>query len=901
MVAESNPLFSQQWHFDLIGDIQAVWADYTGNGVSVGVYDDGTEAGHEDLDGNYDSSLHFSGGGYSDNGQPNGPGDAHGTAVAGIIAAENNSLGGVGVAFDASITGVDLLNDVFLNGVSNQALSYMENFDITNNSWGYTPNYADFLNIDDPSSIASQEAAGFANATDNGRGGLGTIIVKASGNDAVNAQGEGHNSLHTVIAVAATDQNGDAASYTNWGSNMLITAPAAAVTTDREGSNGYENGNYTTTFGGTSAATPVVSGVVALMLEANPGLGWRDVQNILAASASHTGSAYGGAGTGFEVGDWFSNGAMNWNGGGMSFHNSYGFGMVDVFAAVRMAEVWTLMQGDAAVTANEQSINASYTGGAVAITDFNTANIPITVTEGVMIEHVYVTIEGEHTWMGDLTMELVAPTGEVFDLFLRELGGTNFNGSWTFGVSAALGMMSTGDWMVRITDSAGADQGEITGVDLEFLGSAVTTDTVHHITADFDDYATQENARRTIEDSDGGTDWLNMAAIADAIEVTLAAGEAINVGGSQWASIGAGLIENIATGDGNDTITGQNADNNIATGRGNDEIDAGDGNDTVDAGGDDDLVLAGQGNDSVDAGGGTDTVDGGTGNDFIFGDWGADSLTGGIGNDTLLGDSAFDTLEGGDGNDSLVGGTGADHLDGGDDNDTLLSNTGVDTVLGGGGNDWISSGNGADIIDAGAGNDFAIGRTGEDLIDGGSGNDSLYGSAGIDTISGGSGNDYVSAGSAWDIVYGNSGDDTLEGNFGSDNVSGGDGNDLLLGGTGDDTLSGGADNDTIYGNQGLDVIDGGAGDDLIRGGTLRDEFHFNTGGGNDTIEDFENFQDELRIDANLLDGETSGQGIVDTFAQVVNGNAVFTLNDGSTITLLGETDLTALYDNVFAI
>lgn len=115
MVAEANPLFSTQWHFDLIGDIQAFWQDYTGHGVSVGIYDDGTEASHGDLDGNYDSSLHYSGVG-SDNGQPNGPDDSHGTAVAGIIAAENNTEGGVGVAFGASITGVDLLGDIYWQG-----------------------------------------------------------------------------------------------------------------------------------------------------------------------------------------------------------------------------------------------------------------------------------------------------------------------------------------------------------------------------------------------------------------------------------------------------------------------------------------------------------------------------------------------------------------------------------------------------------------------------------------------------------------------------------------------------------------------------------------------------------------------------------------------------------------
>ncbi|MEQ9284286.1 MAG: S8 family serine peptidase [Marinovum algicola] len=902
MVASTNPLYTQQWHFNLIGDIEAIWADYTGSGVTVGVYDDGTEAAHEDLDGNYDSTLHYMGLG-ADDGQPNSAADGHGTSVAGIIAAENNSLGGVGVAFNVTIAGVDLLNDVFAQGndVNNDALRFMETFDITNNSWGYTPTYEQFLNLSDPGSVAGQEGAAFAHAAENGRGGLGTIILKAAGNDTLNAQGEGHNSLHQVITVAAAGQSGEIANYSNWGANLLITAPAASVTTDLEGSGGYSPDNYTDTFGGTSAATPVVSGVVALMLQANPDLGWRDVQNILAISAAHTGSAYGGSGSGSEVGDWLANGAGNWNGGGMSFHHSYGFGMVDAFAAVRMAEVWDLLYADAATSANLEVLTASYSGAPVAITDNSTASVTLSVTEGVIIEHIYVTIEGSHTYMGDLTIQLESPTGEIFDLFLNELGNNDLNGTWVFGVSGALGVSSVGDWTIHITDNANFDEGSLTGVELEFRGADATTDTVHHITGDFTDYLAQEAGRGTIEDSDGGTDWLNMAALTDAIAVTLASGAAITVGGTQWASIGSGLIENIATGDGNDTVTGLGDDNHIVTGRGNDRIDAGAGDDTIDAAQDDDLVLAGAGNDSVDAGGGADTVDGGAGNDSIFGDWGADSLTGGAGNDTLIGDSAFDTLEGGDGNDSLVGGTGADRLDGDGDNDTLLSNTGVDTVFGGAGDDWISSGNGADIIDGGEGDDFAIGRTGTDSINGGAGNDSLYGSAGIDTITGGTGDEYVSAGSAWDLVFGNSGNDTLEGNFGSDFVSGGEGNDSILGGTGDDTLAGGDGSDTILGNQGRDVIDGGTGNDLLRGGTLADEFHFGVNGGTDTIQDFENFQDALHLDASLVGGRTDGQDIVDTYATVVGSDTVFTLDDGTTIILEGETDLTLLYDNVFVV
>ncbi|WP_368735133.1 S8 family serine peptidase, partial [Escherichia coli] len=79
------------------------------------------------------------------------------------------------------------------------------------------------------------------------------------------------------------------------------------------GSAGYAAGSVTTTFGGTSAAAPQVTGTVALMLEANPNLGWRDVRTILAMSAEQP--------TAIAT---VTNGASNWNGGGMRFSNDTG-------------------------------------------------------------------------------------------------------------------------------------------------------------------------------------------------------------------------------------------------------------------------------------------------------------------------------------------------------------------------------------------------------------------------------------------------------------------------------------------------------------------------------------------------------------------------------------------------
>jgi subtilisin family serine protease len=113
MVTFSDPLFSAQWHFGLLGDINTIWNEYSGAGVTVGVYDDGVQFTHPDLNDNYNSALHFVYLGQVYNPAPiSSVNDGHGTAVAGLIAAEaGNGIGGVGVAWGATITGVNLLAD----------------------------------------------------------------------------------------------------------------------------------------------------------------------------------------------------------------------------------------------------------------------------------------------------------------------------------------------------------------------------------------------------------------------------------------------------------------------------------------------------------------------------------------------------------------------------------------------------------------------------------------------------------------------------------------------------------------------------------------------------------------------------------------------------------------------
>jgi subtilisin family serine protease len=102
----TDALYLDQWHLNMLDDqgsqewaIEKIWADFTGEGVSVGIYDDGIEYSHHDLDDNYDATKHLVYNGEVLDAAPSTPDEAvHGTAVAGVIAAEANGEGTVSVA-----------------------------------------------------------------------------------------------------------------------------------------------------------------------------------------------------------------------------------------------------------------------------------------------------------------------------------------------------------------------------------------------------------------------------------------------------------------------------------------------------------------------------------------------------------------------------------------------------------------------------------------------------------------------------------------------------------------------------------------------------------------------------------------------------------------------------------
>lgn len=256
----TDPLYAQQWHFGLLGNIEKIREDYSGAGIHVGVYDTGVESAHPDLASNYDASrlVVINGvtlsGEVNPAGEPDPVGRGHGTAVAGIIGAAMNGVGGVGVAWGSSLTSVNISDSTTSINIHTgiladfaAAIGQMTNFDVTNNSWNTKPVYDPQANINGNAGWATVNGA-FANVSADGRGGLGTVIVQGVGNDNLDAQGCGLNGSRFTITVAGFDQSGFAAAYSNYGACVLVTAPTSSsltgagsflTTTDLTGTDGY--------------------------------------------------------------------------------------------------------------------------------------------------------------------------------------------------------------------------------------------------------------------------------------------------------------------------------------------------------------------------------------------------------------------------------------------------------------------------------------------------------------------------------------------------------------------------------------------------------------------------------------------------------------------------------------
>lgn len=634
----------RQWsHIGAFGinDIP-VWRDYTGRGVKVAVFDDGFNYTHSELAPNYRTDLDIDVLD-NDNDAMAAVGSYHGTFVAQVLAADDNGAGGVGVAFDAALIGIrrgfgaaGTIQDT-LDGFS---YARTAGVDVVNNSWSTTAAFADNKKINFTGPDTRDVIAEIANLATLGRDGLGTSVVFAAGNSRADGMSANYknfqNDVH-VITVGAITEGGVYAPYSEAGANLMVVAPG-----DKIRAPSHMDDGLIYLLSGTSFAAPIVSGVILLMLEANPHLGYRDVQEILAMSARQVDAA----GTGWAGKGWQVNGAANWNGGGMHFSHDYGFGLVDALAAVRLAETW----GAAQTAANLVQTATRTAAPFLVLPDMGTVTTTLNVVENIQIEKVIVDLDIAHVQAGDLIVTLIAPTGVESILMYRVENGAyddlyDVHGiDFEFTSNAHWGEMSAGTWTLKITDASSGNTGTLVDWSLTFLGKTPSLNDTYVFT---NEYSGAVGARTNLADTDGGVDVLNAAAVTGDVTINLMHRDGV-IAGTALTITG---IENVITGDGNDKVYGNHSANELHGGRGADTLVGYNGND----------VLYGEnGDDRLYGRNDNDTLYGGAGADRLYGDAGNDWLWGGDGDDSLYAVSGDDILIGGLGRDRLYGGTGID-------------------------------------------------------------------------------------------------------------------------------------------------------------------------------------------------------------------------------------------------
>ena len=567
---EEDPLLEHQWHIKNNGQLalssssgvvgadlrmdQSIEDGYTGSGVRVAVVDTGLEICHPDLADNIEpgasvnfladaeSASHWFGAMLHDPFNPESVGD-HGTVVAGVIGAvANNGRGGRGVAPGALLRGYNFLQHA---SGSNLITSIGGGDPRTNTVDVVNMSYGALLAFD--YRPASYDI--FSWGSRHLRQGLGALFIKAAGNRFFGCDGVTHdihkeigcmsavsdytNNLPFILVVGAFNAQDRRSSYSSVGSNLWITAPAgqigsfspALITTDQFGDDrGYgtvyidplvdrtdlnPTGDYTGTFTGTSAASAAMSGVVALLLEVQPELSWRDVKHILASTARRIEPELRRVRIAINDTPYVMQDAWTTNAAGYAFHNWFGFGAAHVDDAVAMAEEFDLNAlGQFAVSdwieqATEFDVPDNDGGG--ALESMTVARpLPVLTCSGnsdtddwhcvsdatltsagqgdegaaITIEGVQLRIHAQHDRFSDLGFSLISPQGtaSVVNPVLNNgnAGSVDAEQQFHWLTNAFYGESPVGIWHLKVVDVQPEESGSIHSWSLKFFTGSHT-------------------------------------------------------------------------------------------------------------------------------------------------------------------------------------------------------------------------------------------------------------------------------------------------------------------------------------------------------------------------------------------------------------------------------------------
>lgn len=608
----NDPLFASEWYLVNTGqrggtsrldiNVLSAWDSYTGKGVVIAVNDDGMDLTHPALIANLLTNLVYDGVRGTVGQGFVGADNSHGTVVGSVVGmAGNDGIGGVGVAYEAKIvpglaiaTGVNTANLFLANLAAGAAVSV--------NSWGQDPAFAE--NFGASGSSADQAwAAALSRAAGEARNGLGMVIEVSGGNERGNKADTALSNFtgnKLTIAVGAITETGAPADYSTPGASLLVSAPGGVggaansddtgfgiVSADVQGTAGYNTtagagGDYTFQNQGTSYSGPMVGGAAALMLQANPNLGFRDVSTILALTARKVDVSNA---------SWVQTNTTDWNLGSMHFSRDFGYGLLDVSAAVRLAESWTASAGTLSNWVSAQGVSAA---ASAVIPDNSPAGLTVnaSVSDNIRIERMEFDLNLSAASPSQLSATITSPGGTVVTLFDQPLTRNLVSGApdmtspesawpdtFTIGSTAFLGETSAGNWTLQLVDKVTGVTATYNSLTVRAWGSSITTDSQYVLTDEFGGLATNPTLTDTV-----GIDTINAAALSNAVRLDLVGGNKSSAGAGDFTIASGSTIENAIGGLVNDTLIGNAANNSLRGNGGNDTISGGTGNDTIDGG-----------------------------------------------------------------------------------------------------------------------------------------------------------------------------------------------------------------------------------------------------------------------------------------------------------------------------
>lgn len=497
-----DALYTRQWHLSPTSDpqvnpdshiaVERAWDVTRGSrSVVIAVSDDGFDLEHPDLQGmgklvapydlQADDAVPL----------PMTRDDNHGTSCAGLAIGEENRQGIVGVAPGCGfmpIRTTGFLDDASIEGLFQWALD--QGAAVISCSWSPASIYF-------PLSLRQRHV--LTRAATQGRDGKGCVIVFSAGNanrpvsGTINEDNWPQNAVSgqttwlsgfavhpDVITVSACTSLNKKAAYSSWGEHIAVTAPSnnaapsvalpkigtvqtgplvksslpgrGVVTSDRTGTAGYNQDAYTTTFGGTSSSCPMVAGVAGLILSANPTLTAREVKQILQQTADKIIDTTSDPQLGLRHGTYDQDGHSQW----------FGYGRVNAHQAVLEAKrrLWP-QRGYTDMIELMEAI-------AISIPDNQPSGItrPLRCRTQGRVQDLYIQVNLDHEFLGDITLHLQPPIGQPLLLQGRTLGNRQslrqrYDLSNTPGLIAAIGNDAAGLWYLQVKDHAPSHTGQL--------------------------------------------------------------------------------------------------------------------------------------------------------------------------------------------------------------------------------------------------------------------------------------------------------------------------------------------------------------------------------------------------------------------------------------------------------